>query len=130
MNGTLTRVFTRDIFHGDPFLTMHHPVPLLTQCPLCQAAYHEKHVRLVGERGSTRLFHCSCQTCGHAMLALILETQGAWSTVGLVTDLEVQDALHSCDKKPVTSDECLSVHGFLEEQSQDLCRWLLQESKH
>lgn len=109
---------------------MNHLVPLLTQCPLCQAAYDEKHVRLVGERGSTRLFHCSCQTCGHAMLALILETQGAMSTVGLVTDLEVQDALRFCDKQPLSSDECLAVHSFLQDHSQDFCTWLMQERPH
>lgn len=97
---------------------------LLAHCPLCQVQYHEQEVHLLGERGTTRLFHCTCHGCGHAMLAMILETQGSISSVGLVTDLEVQDALRFRDRTALTSDECLLAHRTLEDSSRDFCHIL------
>ncbi|MCI0479691.1 hypothetical protein L0Y59_04045 [Candidatus Uhrbacteria bacterium] len=97
---------------------------LLAHCPLCQTAYGDAEVRLLGERGSTRLFHCSCASCGHAMLAVILESQGAVSSVGLVTDLEVQDALRFRGAPTVSADDCLAAHALLETGSKGFCEAL------
>lgn len=85
-------------------------------------------MRLVGEKGATRLFHCTCRACGHAMLALILETQGSMSTVGVVTDLEVQDALRFRDLEPITDDDCIQAHRVVEGESRELCRLLMKQA--
>ncbi|MBU1349090.1 hypothetical protein KJ781_03405 [Patescibacteria group bacterium] len=97
---------------------------LLAHCPLCQTAYGDAEVRLLGERGSTRLFHCSCRSCGHAMLAVILESQGAVSSVGLVTDLEVQDAMRFRGAAPISADDCVLAHQMLEDESKGFCEAL------
>ncbi|MFH1078589.1 MAG: hypothetical protein V1745_04925 [Patescibacteria group bacterium] len=94
---------------------------LLAHCPLCQTAYGGAEVRLLGERGTTRLFHCSCRSCGHAMLAVILESQGSVSSVGLVTDLEVQDAMRFRGAVPISADDCVTAHRILENESQAFC---------
>ena len=78
-----------------------HTPKLLAHCPLCQAAYPTSEVKLLGEKGTTRLFHCTCSSCGHAVLAVVLESAGSVSSVGLVTDLE--------------------------QESQGLCRFLLDK---
>lgn len=109
---------------------MDHPTPqLLAHCPVCQAAYPASDVRLLGERGTTRLFHCTCPSCGNAVLAVVLENAGAVSSVGLVTDLEIQDALRFQDVPAVTTDECLAVHRFLETESGVFCRQLLDKNR-
>ncbi len=101
-----------------------HLHKLIAHCPLCQHAYPVAFIRLLGERGMMRLFHCTCESCGHAVLAVVLETSGSISSVGLVTDLEVGDALRFQHAKPVSSDECVSFHQLLETQSGELCRKL------
>ncbi len=101
------------------------PQKLLAHCPLCHEAYQPAEVRLLGEKGPTRLFHCSCKVCGHAVLAVILETPGALSSVGVVTDLEIQDALRFKDAGPVSADECLAIHASLEGDAKAWCRQLL-----
>ncbi|MEK7116481.1 MAG: hypothetical protein AAB879_03740 [Patescibacteria group bacterium] len=102
-----------------------HLHKVLAHCPLCQAAYPSSDVRLLGEKGTLRLFHCTCNSCGHAVLAVVLETSGSVSSVGLVTDLEVSDAFHFQNAKPVTSDECITFHQLLELDSAGFCRRLL-----
>lgn len=103
-----------------------HSSQLLAHCPLCQASYKNEEVRLLGERGPTRLFHCTCRSCGHAMLAIILETQGSISSVGVVTDLEAQDALRFRSAPPISDDDCIKAHRALEQNSAALCKELLK----
>lgn len=104
-----------------------HSEHLLAHCPLCQVAYQSAEVRLLGERGSTRLFHCTCRSCGQAVLAVILETNGSVSSVGLVTDLEIQDALRFTNVPAVSSDECIMAHRLMEGESQAFCQRLLDK---
>jgi len=105
-----------------------NPSPkLLAHCPLCQAAYQASEVRLLGERGTSRLFHCTCGSCKHAVLAVVLEAAGSVSSVGLVTDMEVQDALRFQNVRPVTTDECIAFHQLLETNSLSVCSRLLDK---
>lgn len=73
----------------------------------------------------TRVFHCACLRCKHAVLAVILETPGAVSTVGMVTDLELQDALRFKDMAPISADEVLRLHVELEADASSWGRRLL-----
>ncbi len=98
-----------------------HPSQILAQCPLCQATYQTNEVRLIGEHGPTKLFHCSCLQCGHAVLAVVLEQAGWVSSVGMVTDLEAQDAMNFQDVAPISSDECIAFHRALQGQSKAFC---------
>lgn len=101
------------------------PSRILAQCPLCQAAYREDEIRLVGERGASRLFHCNCEECGHSMLAIVLESSGWVSSVGLVTDLEAEEASRVQRSAPISVDECINLHRLLEGESNALCQSLL-----
>lgn len=102
-----------------------HSSHLMAQCPLCHTSYPASEVRLVGEKGTTRLFHCTCTSCGHAMLAIILEAQGSVSSLGLMTDLEAKDALRFQDSSPISADDCIAAHRLLEEQSGGFCEAIL-----
>ncbi|MBM3204661.1 hypothetical protein FJZ48_01615 [Candidatus Uhrbacteria bacterium] len=104
---------------------MNNPSRILTQCPVCQAPYVDERIRLLGARGPTQLFHCSCQQCHHAVIALVLENGGWVSSVGLVTDLEAEDALRFQSVSTLTTDECIQFHQVLEHESKDFCHRLL-----
>lgn len=98
---------------------------IMAHCPLCQTAYEERSVRLLGEHGLARMFHFTCRACRHAVLAVILESQNGVSSVGLVTDLEAQDALAMQDAPPITADDCIAAHETLETQSLEVCARLM-----
>ena len=101
------------------------PSRVLSQCPLCQTNYREERIRLVGGQGTTRLFHCTCEACGHSMLAVILEASGFISSVGVLTDLKAQDALYFQSVVPLSSDECIHFHQLLESESVSICQELM-----
>ncbi|MSR84926.1 hypothetical protein EXS71_00580 [Candidatus Uhrbacteria bacterium] len=107
-------------------MSSHQPSPLLTQCPLCEGVYPKESIQLVGEQRGLRLFHCTCQTCGHTILAILLESAGWMSSIAMVTDLEVKDALRFQGAIPIATNECVQFHQFLESSSQELCHALLR----
>lgn len=63
------------------------------------------------------------------MLALMTDHQGWVSTVGLVTDLEVADAIRLGERNSVGSDECIRMYQMIHQDSQELCKWLLTQPK-
>ncbi len=100
------------------------PSRILTQCPLCHADYGKDTVRLLGVEGLTRLVHCTCLSCGRAMLAIILEASGFVSSVGVVTDLEMEDAVRFRDATPILMDECIRFAEQIQRNSQGICKAL------
>lgn len=102
-----------------------HPSKLIAHCPVCQTSYGDQAIRLVGERGTSRLFHCTCASCGHAMLAVILENAGWVSSIGMITDLEANDAARFQKLEMISANECVQIHQGLEHQSRELCQQLL-----
>lgn len=95
---------------------------LLTHCPLCNAQYQDQSIKLLGEQGTIRTFHLTCPACAHAVLAVIMENQHGVSSLGMVTDLEVQDALRFQDLEPISADDCLNAKDMLAAHSQEFIR--------
>ena len=102
---------------------------LLTHCPLCETVYEDQSIHLLGESSGMRLFHLTCKSCSHAVLAVILENQNGVRSMGMMTDLEAQDALRFQDAPMITADDCLNIHDFLAHSSSDFCRYLLNLDK-
>lgn len=92
---------------------------LLTHCPLCNAQYEERSIKMLGERGAMRTFHLTCPSCSHAVLAVILENQHGVSSLGMVTDLEAQDAVRFQDVDPISADDCLVAKDLLATASRE-----------
>lgn len=113
-----------------------HPSPtpqLLAHCPLCQAAYDDASVCLLGEsaptlavRAKSRMFHLTCKKCAHAVLAVILESAQGISSIGLVTDLEAQDAARVHEAAPLSADDVVRAHQALQTHSREFLQALGQ----
>jgi hypothetical protein len=101
------------------------PSQILVHCPLCQGKYEENDIQKLFSRGAAQLLHCACSACGRAMLALLLESSGWVSSVGMVTDLQAHEATEALHRAPLSLEECVSIHQALSETSQVLCqKWL------
>ncbi len=98
----------------------------MANCPLCQALYQDGAIRLVWEKGPSQMFHCFCASCGHAILAVVLETSGWVSSVGVMTDMLAKDALRLRESKPISADECVFFYRAFEQESPGFCQELLR----
>jgi hypothetical protein len=108
---------------------MSLPSRLIVECPLCHTSYPENAVRVIGETGAGKLYHCSCGACGRSMLALMRENTGYVSTVGLVTDQKAEDAIRLSEQPVISSDDCIAAHILLDEESRDFVESLAESGK-
>lgn len=104
------------------------PLRLLERCPLCQVAYKKEDVRKVGTQDKTKLYHCTCLGCGHAVLAVILEGSGWMSSIGVITDLQAIDATR-LQPEPISSDECIEICSHIAQDSQKLSRLFYERAR-
>lgn len=75
-----------------------------------------------------RTFHLTCPACAHAVLAVIMENQHGVSSLGMVTDLEVQDAVRFQDAEPISADDCLNAKDLLTHSSREFVKAVQQGS--
>lgn len=87
---------------------------LISYCPLCEARYNPMEARLLGKEGDTHLLHVTCRKCHNAILAMVLVNRVGSSSVGLVTDLTVDDVMRFQQHRAVTIDDVIDTHDFLE----------------
>lgn len=91
---------------------------------MCRVVYPDGHIRLIGEQGEAKLFHCTCEACGHAVLAIMLETGGWVSSIGVVTDLEAEDAARYRTLSTLDADECIRLYRTIEADGRAFCKAL------
>lgn len=97
---------------------------LLSHCPFCKQPYQPGAVKRLGDRLGAQIYHCTCTICQRAMVAVVLEQIGMVSSLGMVTDLEINDALRFYQATPIQKNECVEMHRMLDAESQEFCKIL------
>ena len=82
-------------------------------CPLCSKDYTPDNMRIVEQAGETILGHSQCPKCRGAILSLLFSDFIGVTLVGLVTDLDYQDALRLKESAPIDEDDILDVYQLL-----------------
>lgn len=82
-------------------------------CPLCNKEYRPDNLRVVEEAGETVLAHSSCPACAGAVLSLLYKDLMGITLLGLVTDLDYDDALKFKDGEIIKTDEVLKLYQLL-----------------
>ena len=86
---------------------------LMTHCPVCNLRYDPLEARVVRENGAHHLVHVSCRFCRSAILAIIVASTTGINSIGLVTDMTVDDVSKFGESQPLTSDDVLEAYQFL-----------------
>ncbi len=89
------------------------PARLIANCPFCMRQYDPLQAQLVGSTGNTHIWYVSCVVCRHALMVAVLITEGGVNSVGIVTDLQLEELTKYRDFSPITADDCLLLHASL-----------------
>lgn len=101
----------------------------LINCPACQKKYDPKRVLLLAEDSRKTALHLECASCGASSLVFIsLGRMGAVS-LGMLTDLDREEASRFYGREAVTPDDALAVHRFLMDFRGDVSECLPREGK-
>lgn len=107
------------------------PRDVLQRCPLCHADYEQDAVVCIDSGpvvGKPRLYHCACGSCKRSMVALLIESTGWLSSIGMLTELTANEAREVPSLAPISGDHCVAIHEALEADTSDFFEKLLKQA--
>lgn len=93
---------------------------LVTHCPVCNFRFDPIEAKIIEEGKKVHLVHITCRHCQSAIMALIIASGLGISSVGLITDLNIEDILKFKNKPAITSDDVINFHQFINKKEKIL----------
>lgn len=85
----------------------------LIRCTVCNHKYEPTKALLLDDRGEYTVLHVTCASCGVATVVFVSVGQLGVISMGVLTDLEGDEARSLLDKEVISSDDVLEMHAFL-----------------
>lgn len=98
------------------------------QCPLCSTDYDPTVVHVLEEWECVSMIHVTCGKCKHAVVAVVGSTGAGVGLLGLVTDLNCEDAVRFRRREPITDDELLEQFCILREQTRECAEYIITQA--
>lgn len=87
-------------------------IKTLFVCPVCGKRYQKGDIKLVQDKREMLLLHTNCKFCKNSSLALYskqVKKDGSMA-MGVLTDLDYEEACQMILKKPITVNEVLDFY--------------------
>lgn len=94
-------------------INLMNEVNLLMNCSICGKKHGKQSVKVVQNKKDAMLVHVNCDFCRSTSLAVIkknLQNNDSFVTLGILTDLNYEEACNVLRKAPISSDEVLDLH--------------------
>ena len=88
----------------------------INRCPICSGIYDGKEAKLFAKNDAATFVHLTCGGCASYFVAMVLVVGKGVSSVGMVTDLSFEDARRLYGAGPLSTDEMIEAHEFIEEK--------------
>lgn len=102
----------------------------ILRCPVCGQKYHAAQTKIIDSGEERRLnsrnllVHTDCEKCKSSVVFSIAIDGPEIFSIGMVTDLTSQDTSKFKNAGPISSDEVLATHEFLQKFDGDFQRVL------
>ncbi len=90
-------------------------IKFMARCQLCNGNYSANSARRLNGTGAANLVHLTCETCDSAFIAMVMVSPAGLSSVGMVTDLNYNDALRLYKQEEITLDEIIEGYENLKQ---------------
>lgn len=109
---------------GNLFNSFNEGLKIMSVCPVCSKKYEPIQAKIVLEKDNSHLVHINCSNCFSSVLAVITSNNFGINSVGVVTDLQVEDVLRFIDAESVNSDDVIEMHKMLSKQETVINKFL------
>ena len=79
-------------------------------CPICNKDYKPNNIKRVAEAGDVLLAHSNCPRCHSNILSLLYKDILGITMVGMVSDLNYDDAVKIKNQPPLDEDDILAAY--------------------
>ena len=86
---------------------------LISHCPICNQTYKPKSAKLFVSDSEAKFVHFTCADCRSHFMAVVMAAPRGVGTVGMVTDLSFSDVQKLYLAQPLTVDEVIEGHKFI-----------------
>lgn len=96
------------------FLSMRE-IKFLGTCPICNTQYNSENASLLERNAEFMSFYIDCDSClSSVIVAVFFPLSGLVTTVGMLTDFSRDDVKKLRKFNPITLDEVLDLHVYIE----------------
>lgn len=88
-------------------LSWQEALKFINKCPVCGSNYKTEQAKVFAENNTANLVHINCIECNGNFIALIITLNQAISTVGMMSDLTLNDARTIGYYEPIGVDELI-----------------------
>lgn len=90
-------------------------IKFLGNCPICNKKYRSGNASVLEKRAEFMSFYIDCEHClSSVIVAVFFPLSGLVTTVGMLTDLSRKDIKKRDKLAPLTADEVLDMHVYIE----------------
>jgi hypothetical protein len=85
----------------------------LANCPACNFRYQPGNSIILGEDENRTVLHLSCKNCETAVLVFVSAGQVGIVSLGMLTDLDAEEAKRVFMKEAISADQVIQMHETL-----------------
>jgi len=102
----------------------------VSKCPFCSAEYDLNGAQVIGEEEDSTVVHVTCSECESSIVAVVAMTGLGIASLGLVTDMTVEDTKRFFMKgHGISSDELLSMYELMHKNEKGALKSLTKPKK-
>lgn len=94
----------------DNFHSWQEILKVISRCPVCGSVYNTQKAKLFAQKEKAQMVHFSCENCFGNFIAMVMNMNHGLSTIGLVSDLDFEDAKLKFSLPTITVDEIITYH--------------------
>jgi len=102
---------------------------LVTRCPFCSAEYDLDGAQVIGEENEATMVYITCSECESSIIAIVAMSGLGIVSLGLVTDMTIEDTKHFQEGEGISSDEFLAIYELLEKNQHKAVKELTKSTK-
>ena len=91
----------------EPF---NESLKIISYCPLCDTNYNPLTAEILERRENAHLMYIRCKKCLSSIVAVVVTGVIGVSSIGLVTDLTVDDVMKFQNAEKLSNDDVLDVY--------------------
>lgn len=86
-------------------------------CPVCRRKLRDERLAIIDKNDVSALCCVTCVSCRSSLMFTVSSPEGGIvTTVGILTDVQAQDLDMLKRKAPISYNDVLDIHAFLESQ--------------
>lgn len=110
-------------------MALEESMHMVTRCPFCSAEYDLDGAQVIGEENDATMVYITCSECESSIVAIVAMSGLGIVSLGLVTDMTMEDTKRFIGTTQVTSNELLDVYELLEKNQHQAVRKLTESAK-